>query len=252
MPTDSVRLIGIDCAADPRNVGFALGELDGRKPRLLAASSGRLEPAIGTTIAAWIGEHRPVLLALDAPLGWPAALGTALAGHAAGDFLAVEPNRLFRRYTDEAVKRALGRQPLDVGAERIARTAHAALALLEELRTVLDAPIPLAWRPALDDTVSAIEVYPAGTLTALGLPASSYKKPGQRARRRALLRSLGRQMAVPAKLAGTLMADANVLDAALCVLAGADFVRGAALAPRHPARARKEGWIWVRAPRARR
>lgn len=37
--------------------------------------------------------------------------------------------------------------------------------------------------------------------------------------------------------------DVDVLDAALCVVAGADFLAGNVAAPPDPERARKEGWI---------
>ena len=42
------------------------------------------------------------------------------------------------------VRDRIGKQSLDVGADRIARTAHAALQLLHELRGRLGKPIPLA------------------------------------------------------------------------------------------------------------
>ena len=38
----------------------------------------------------------------------------------------------------------------------------------------------------------------------------------------------------------------NVLDAALCVLAAVDFLRGDAMEPEDQPKAWKEGWIWVR------
>ena len=44
-----------------------------------------------------------------------------------------------------------------------------------------------------------------------------------------------------------LLAQADVLDAAVCVLAGADFLAGRALGPEAmSARIRREGWIWIR------
>ncbi len=91
------------------------------------------------------GSARP--LALDAPLGWPAVLGETLGPHIAGESLDGTPNELFRRQTDHFIKAVIGRQPLDVGADRIARTAHAALGLLEQLRQLTGQPVPLAWTP---------------------------------------------------------------------------------------------------------
>jgi len=37
-----------------------------------------------------------------------------------------------------------------------------------------------------------------------------------------------------------------VLDAVLCVVAGLDFLAGAAPGPADPEAARREGWIWVK------
>ena len=38
--------------------------------------------------------------------------------------------------------------------------------------------------------------------------------------------------------------SADALDAVICVLAGADFVRGPVYAPEIAALAEREGWIW--------
>jgi predicted RNase H-like nuclease len=212
-------------------------------------AAGRKNASLAGTIAQWIQGTGRVLLAVDAPLGWPVPFGDLLARHRAGEALSISANELFRRLTDREVKRALGKQPLDVGADRIARTGHAALAILEELRGLTGAPIPLAWRPDFGETIAAIETYPAGTLEARGLPSSGYKRDDQRPVRRAILAGLRGHLELDT-IAGDLLADADQLDAAVCVLAGVDFLQGRATPPRDLERARKEGWIWVR-PRLR-
>ena len=78
--------------------------------------------------------------------------------HIIGIDCAVQDNRiglasgvlnLFRRETDREIKRRLGRQPLDVGADRIARTGHRALEILSKLADSLKLrEILLAWVPA--------------------------------------------------------------------------------------------------------
>jgi len=40
--------------------------------------------------------------------------------------------------------------------------------------------------------------------------------------------------------------NADILDAIVCVLSGADFLRGQAYFPYDEAEAKKEGWIWVK------
>src|SRR5204862_1418897 len=73
------------------------------------------------------------VLAIDAPLGWPVALARTLFTHRAGERLSSPANDMFRCTTDSFIQRELSKTPLDVGADRIARTAHAALRFLEDL-----------------------------------------------------------------------------------------------------------------------
>lgn len=57
-------------------------------------------------------------------MGWPANMGQVLYNHNTGQLIDVHSNDLFRRETDKFIKKNLRKQPLDVGADRIARTAH--------------------------------------------------------------------------------------------------------------------------------
>ena len=133
----------------------------------------------------------------------------------------------------------------------IARTAHAALRLLADLRKETGQAIPLAWSPEETPTgVTAIEVYPAATWTAHGLRASGYKEQSQVAERNDILRGLAAQLELPEELNAPPLESADVLDAVVCLVAAQDFVRGHALPPEDPATAEREGWIWVRAPLA--
>ena len=139
-------LIGIDSATDPKKVGIALarrGE-DGRWA-LVAAERGEAHASLAARLASWLPASGPALLAIDAPLGWPRALGPALSRHVAGDPLTEAPGQLFGRSTDRFVRERIGKRPLEVGAERIARTAHAALRLLADVRERSGLAIPLAW-----------------------------------------------------------------------------------------------------------
>ena len=45
-----------------------------------------------------------------------------------------------------------------------------------------------------------------------------------------------------------MLQNADVLDAALCVVAALDFLSGEGMPPDEPKVARREGWIWVRRP----
>ena len=236
-------IIGIDCATEPKNVGLARGFWQKGRLRITDVTNGQVhapEEIIGT----WISDSEACLLAMDAPLGWPQDLGHTLAGHSAGTLLQAEPNQFFRRETDRFVQRTLGKVPLDVGADRIARTALAALQLLGALSEKRDVIIPLAWDVDFSG-IAAIEVYPAGTLKASHVQSSAYKRPAQREARRQLRAWLATEAELPEDLSLPLE-DADALDAMFCVLAGADFLAGKAYPPVDLALAQKEGWIWIR------
>ena len=229
-------IIGIDCATSPLKTGLALAAWDAGTLRLLDLTRGSRQRPPVVIVAEWAQAHSRVLLALDAPLGWPAALGAALAGHRAGERLDYGADRLFRRRTDEWIKTRLGKRPLEVGADLIARTAHAALALLQGLRERLGEPVPLLWEPARLERLGAIEVYPAATRRACW--PEDLTDPGQLARWTA---STSSRLAAVSR---------DERDAVICTVAGADFLAGSAEPPPAVDRetAEKEGWIWVRRP----
>jgi predicted RNase H-like nuclease len=240
-------IIGIDCAVDPRKVGVAVGELvDGRVILLDAVQCRKV--SVVDAVTRFVGERTRVLLALDAPLGWPQALGVTLAVHRAGMPIQSIGHRLFRRTTDEVVAREANQPPLDVGSNLIARTAAAALADLQRIRERLQAAIPLAWYVPAVDGVVAIEVYPAATLQQIGITPRAYKKPSEVENRMAMFDALQRTADLTA-VRGVAQAHADAFDACLCVIAGADFLLSRSRGPTSQERtaAEHEGWIWFRA-----
>ena len=257
-PPSPVRLIGVDCAGQHRGFGLALGRLDDRGVTVAAASTGHAD--VLPVLRAWCGgdDATPTVLAFDAPLGWPAPLGPALAAHAAGAALSAGSNALFRRTTDDFVAETIRKRPLEVAADKIARVAVRALRVLNDLRAALDRPLPLLWTPGPPAAggAGAIEVYPAATLTARGLPLAGYKAKGaaKRAGARAARTALAERLETAVRFdldREPLIASDDALDAAVCVLAAADFVRGAvhrppAAVPRETLR--REGWIWFGPP----
>jgi hypothetical protein len=240
-----LRVIGIDCATDPKKVGLALCTVRDDRAQIQELTTGKTWPSIDEHIASW--ATGPTLLALDAPLGWPAALGESLHTHRAGAGLTEPPNAMFRRATDDAVATRLRKRPLDVGSDRIARTAHAALSFLTRLRQRLDAPIPLAWEPGPVEALAAIEVYPAGTLAARNLPSSGYKGSTDEATsiRRELTTAIAEQLRFDASAENEMLRTDHALDAVLCLCAGVDFLTGDAVPPEDLSLAKQEGWIWV-------
>lgn len=248
----NATIIGIDCAVQDRKVGLALASYDGREAGIERVVAGLKEGAVVNMVADWISHHPPALLALDAPLGWPKGLRQALRGHKAGKPIRVEPDEMFRRETDLFVKSEFRKTPLDVGADRIARTAHRALELLHRLRARTGQEIPLAWKPSTISRTCAIEVYPAATLRAHGIEAQGYKQKDAWNARQSLLGQLKGKLSLPGDPTSLkhLQSNDDALDAAICVLAGVDFVRGEVIKPTASQAqvAKKEGWIWVKKP----
>jgi predicted RNase H-like nuclease len=224
-------IIGIDCATQENRVGLALASASGDNFQVDEVSDASKKNPSAATVKRWIGgrgaDGRQIILALDAPLGWPEPLALSLASHQAGKKLVSAPNDLFRRRTDHFIKQRTGQRPLEIGADLIARTAHAALRLLDGLRQDLGEPIPLAWERKIAG-ISAIEVYPAATRRVHGVLDIAWPPASEH-----------------------LQAKPDVRDAMICALAAHDFLTGRALRPQtgeDERLARKEGWIWVRDP----
>lgn len=271
-------ILGYDAAVRDENAGLLRvfhtgGNLDlPGELRIHEAVSGR-HISVEETLLSWLQVPEPVLLAVDAPLGWPEPLGHALAGHRAGEAPGVSANDLFRRETDRVVRRLYGRQTLDVGADRIARTALRALELLEVLRRRSGRELFLPLRNRAEQrtdgswgehrnaegqgpaAVPVIEAYPAGWLTARGLATPGYRSSRQK-REELFERIAGMYTfaglrdsggALPA--VSDLVSNGHVFDSLLCTLVGADFLAGRCLSPGDVGVgddvARREGWIWL-------
>ena len=241
-------IVGIDCATRARKVGLARARLRRGSWVLTDARCASSAAPPAETALRWIAEDPDLLLALDAPLGWPAAMGRALPSHEAGRRVDASADRLFDRATDRYVRQVTGKKPLDVGADRIARTAHATLEMLGIIRDLSGAPIPLAWSPASPTAPAAIEVYPAATLAAHGVASRSYKGSDAGSVRAAIHALIEGRLQIESGLDLESVRH-DVLDAVLCIVAGLDFLEGAATPPEDPGLARREGWIWVRGRR---
>ena len=241
-------IIGIDCATQDKKVGLARGRFDGNELTIEHADVCGRELDSARTVARWIRESsRPVLIAIDAPLGWPFEMKAKLAIHKAGVPIPTPPNDFFRRETDRQIKTRVKKMPLDVGADRIARTAHMALELLRKVGKEIDEPVELAWNSTLGDAINVIEVYPGATLLAYGFPSGGYKNPDALDARKAILQHLSGVAAFDLDIVA-MEGNADALDAAVCLVAARDFLLGLAAPPQDVALAESEGWIWCRDP----
>ena len=98
---NEVEIIGIDCATQVVKVGLARGIY--RQGRTYLTDVARGRGSVAEQVTNWLKTGASVLLALDAPLGWPEALGRGLVAHAAGQALPYEANCIFRRETDRYI-----------------------------------------------------------------------------------------------------------------------------------------------------
>jgi predicted nuclease with RNAse H fold len=246
-----MKIVGLDCATVDAKVGLALGVLDEGRAEIKSATLCTRERSAADRIANWIHDADDgVLIAIDAPLGWPKPLAESLIDHSAGVAINTEANAMFRRTTDRFIQQKLKKTPLDVGADRIARTAHAALHLLGSVRARLRLSIPLAWAPGDVSPVAAIEVYPAATLVSHGFMSTGYKKREHLQRRREMIEQLRTRISIHDSVTD-LSVSADLVDAAVCVLAGVDFMCERAMRPEDLNLARREGWIWAAPPGVR-
>lgn len=238
-----LQILGIDAAVDPRNTGLAIARHAEGRWRLDYAAVGQRKSPLGEQICAELDPTMPVLLAIDAPLGWPTELTSALADHRAGEPLRAD--HLFNRETDRFVREQTGLKPLDIGAERIARTAVAALELVADLRSLLGQPLPLLESNANSASGGLIEAYPAATLKQHGQPHRGYKRTESKALREEIADYLSQSIDLQ-KYSAEIAASDHVLDAVLCTLTAMDFLGSLCSSPTPAGGWSDEGWIWFR------
>ena len=252
-----MRIIGVDFSSSPGDTGLARATVSRNGETwqatlecVLKASNSRRPVKI---VKDWLHGQTSALIAIDAPLGWPDGMRKTLPWHTAGNRIWTDDKRFFRRETDRRISEDPGKEPLEVGANLIARTAYWALQFLGDLRRETGRDIPLAWDPERIRAMSAIEVYPAATLKAHSLPCKGYKGADAAEVRNSIVNGLEQKVEERAwKLEGIkeqrerLLNNDDKLDAVVCVLAAVDFLRGAARPPDDRDEAKREGWIWCK------
>ena len=241
-------VVGLDMSTEPKKQGVALGEIwaDGRIEVVKVDNGNVLK--IGEVLGEVLKNQSVLLLAIDSPLGWPLPMRPVLRGHRAGEKIAICPDKVFHRNTDEFIKENIGKRPLEVGANLIARTAHAACNLLGERG------IPVLLGYGIPKCLSAIEVYPAATLCAHGWAwagqGQQSKAEKEREKRRGKVTLLKKQGVVfqSGKVEEKALGDDDCCDACVCLLAARDFLRGECYEPSGAdlEAAKVEGWIWVK------
>ena len=240
-------VIGLDASTDPKKVGLVAavaGDNDVRIENFVKPNSwGEIQNFVARYV-----EAGPTLVAIDAPLGWPRALGPLLAKHVAGAPLAGEPNEIFKRATDRYIDANVGQPTMSVGSDKIARTAACVMNFLDRVRVDTGFEVPLLWSPGAIQKTGVIEVYPAATLKRYGWIHTGYKRGSKRAVIRVeLVKLLSRVADVPYELQKLAEKNDDALDGIVCALAGVDFIRARVDMPSDLELAKREGWIWVAA-----
>lgn len=133
---------------------------------------------------------------------------------------------------------------MDVGADRIARIAHSALKIINELIRLIGRPIELAWDNLNSKGISAIEVHPAATLGCYGIKSSGYKEKRHQSGRENIIKGL-REYLIMQSDVDFLELNADALDSTVCLLAAKDFIEGNVYCPVNISLTKKEGWIWA-------
>lgn len=243
----TINVIAVDCATQDSRVGLCLAEVGAERLRILQATSGKGNVSPLDQIVEWIARGGATIVALDAPLGWPFSITQILPLHKAGEPIEIAPDRLFRRRTDLIVEEMLGKRPLEVGADRIARTALSALRLLSHIGEQWGQRIPLAWDGDNLSSLSDIEVYPAATLRARAIQSEGYRGKDRIAARLSILKQIQGELELSIER-HAIASDDHLFDALICSLAAFDFLKGDGVGPTEMELARKEGWIWFKRP----
>jgi predicted nuclease with RNAse H fold len=233
--------VGVDLAAEATRTAVAWIDWSAAGARVRGIELGADDDLV---VAALMAADKA---GVDCPLGWPDRFVEFVAAHRAGrvDVPRDTPGRDWRRdlalrVTDQVTRELTGLIPLSVSADRIGHAAMRCAALLARLA---DRGRPVE----RDGRGVVVEVYPAASLKAWGLPYRGYK----RARHRRALGDLldGLRAAAPWLDLGAAEPICRSSDDATDAVIAALTARAAALgrvttpAPEHRAAAASEGWI---------
>lgn len=240
-PDDQPLTVGVDLAAEAVRTAVAWIDWSPAGARVRGIDLGADDDMV---VEALMAADKA---GVDCPLGWPDRFVDFVTAHRAGhvEVPAGRPGREWRRdlalrVTDQVTTRLTGLIPLSVSADRIGHAAMRCAGLLARLAE--------SGRPVDRGGAGVVvEVYPAASLKAWGLPYRGYK----RARHRHALGDLldGLRTAAPWLDLGAAETICRSSDDATDAVIAALTARAAALglvtapAPEHRDAAATEGWI---------
>ena len=166
--TKSVKLVGIDLSTNPRDCGICI--LEGDTVAHVSRGTAAFEHPD------WLVSHcsGSEVVAVDVPFGWPELFVAALADYEVGAALDRDRKRYRYRATDVWITKNLPQElsrsvrppiPLSVSTDKLGATAMVGTILLAALADEFLLSPRKGGEPR-----SVIEVYPAVSLWAWGLP----------------------------------------------------------------------------------
>ena len=236
-----MKLVGIDLSADPKKTGVCVLEDDAVVCVRRGSATARHPD--------WLVDHcaRAEIVAVDVPFGWPKPFAEALTGYEIGVSLDRDRRRYLRRVTDafvtETLPQSLPREvrpptPFAVAADKLGVTAMVGTILLNALSGDFQlSPRENYTRPAV------IEVYPAASLWAWGLPHRNLETS-------VILESLQRVFGFKIREANreNLLGSRHCFDALVAALTAQEYVGGNTFdPPEHVSEdtLKVEGWIRI-------
>jgi predicted RNase H-like nuclease len=169
-----MKIIGFDCAAQMDKVGITYSEFTADKWKIEKILPKANYDKFLKKIEYFKEREEEVLLCFDTPLGYPqkmvAYLNKLTAGKAdlGNEFNYDDHSReYFRRRTDILVKNELGITPLEIGADKLARSTLRTFEIINRINEILNGELSLAWDNKNLSQYSMIEVYPKATLVGL-------------------------------------------------------------------------------------
>jgi len=238
-----MQVIGVDSAVQEKDNGLVLCNYHDNKLELV--DKWERNGTVTTKILSWIGNAEQTLIAIDSPLGWPFEFTNSLATHKAGVPIEIGANDFFKRQTDLQIATEFNKRPLEVSADRIARTAFYTLDRIGKLRRETSRSIKLLWKFGEDFDIGFIEVYPASTILANGLSITGYKK--EQSLRHNLLDELQKEYRLNNPNTIDVFKIEHDFDALVCCFSGVDFIEKRSIQyDSLSERIQKEGWIWAR------
>lgn len=241
-----MRVLGVDLAAQAVSTGAVLLE---RADNWVWAATVIEEADDDSLVEA--GSHADAI-GLDCPLGWPTAFVEAVSAHHRLDDWPGSSDRrpLTHRLTDHELRRRKEGTPMSVSADLLGHVAMRGALLQHEWSAARLEP------GVRDGSTWLMEVYPAASLKAWGLPSRGYKfRRGDRAGQSLEVRreivdglssAVGPHLAL-GEAADRCLSSDHVLDGLICALTVLVVRAGGTTRPTEEQRptARTEGWIHV-------